>query len=349
LQALVDVATEVTHADKISVSLWDPRQRQLVITTAHGFHSESMSHPFVAGEDIAVEDVVGVDLIVVTDAPNDPRLDAPRMRALVEREGIRTAVAAPITVSGQPFGIFSVAFCTDHTPSSDEQRLVQALAQRAGLAIQNARLYEQAQHLAAADERQRLARELHDAVTQTLFSASLLAEVLPILWARDPDQGRRRLEELRGLTRGALAEMRTLLLELRPAALIETPFVQLVNQLAESFSSRTTVRIDVRAEPDERRLPEEVQIGLYRIAQEALNNIVKHSGANRAELRFRWSASGAELAIRDDGRGFDASATPAGHFGLSIMRERAGAIGAHLRVVSRIGAGTRVTVRWPGS
>ena len=150
------------------------------------------------------------------------------------------------------------------------------------------------------------------------------------------------------MTRGALAEMRTLLLELRPAALVETPFGQLLNQLAESISSRTTVRIEVRAEADGQPLPAEVQIALYRIAQEALNNIVKHSAANLAEVHFRRHAASVDLEIRDDGRGFDTSSTLPGHLGLSIMRERAGAIEARLRVVSRVGSGTRIAVHWRG-
>jgi len=268
---------------------------------------------------------------------------------IVKREGIQSAMAAPIIVSGQAFGVFGVAFCTQHSPTLDEQRVVQALAQRAGLAIHNARLFEQAQQVATAEERQRLARELHDAVTQTLFSASLIAEVVPRLWERNPQEARQRLEELRRLTRGALAEMRTLLLELRPAALVETPFPQLLRQLAEATSSRTSLRIEVRADSDERRLPAEVQIGLYRIAQEALNNTVKHAAASRAELQFRRRGGRANLQIEDDGRGFDETRTPPGHLGLSIMRERARAIGAQLRVESHEGSGTRIHVRWRGA
>jgi len=347
LRSLVDVATDVMNADKISVTIWDPQHQHLVTAAAHGFSPESTSTPLLPGEDIDVDKVMGVDLIVITDAANDPRLATPRLRELIKREGIRTSVAAPIMVSGQPFGIFSVAFCSEHVPSSDEQRLAQALAQRAGLALQNARLFEQAQQVATAEERQRLARELHDAVTQTLFSASLIAEVLPRLWARNAEQGLQRLEELRLLTRGALAEMRTLLLELRPAALVETPFGLLLKQLGESISSRTTVRIEVHSDADVRPLPPEVQIGLYRIAQEALNNIVKHSAATRAELSFRRRGARVALEIRDDGRGFDVSSTPPGHLGLSIMRERARAINARLRVQSRIGSGTGIGVRWP--
>jgi signal transduction histidine kinase len=230
----------------------------------------------------------------------------------------------------------------------DERRLVHAIAQRAGVAIHNARLFEQAQQVATAEERQRLARELHDAVTQTLFSASLIAEVLPRIAERSPEEGRRRLEELRQLTRGALAEMRTLLLELRPAALIDTPFSQLLHQLAEASSSRGSLQINVDAEGDG-PLPPDLQIGLYRIAQEALNNINKHANASRVDVRFRRRSREVDLRITDDGRGFDTSSTLPGHFGLSIMRERARALGARLRLESSPGSGTRVDVHWRGA
>src|SRR5437870_13192477 len=116
----------------------------------------------------------------------------------------------------------------------------------------------------------------------TLCSASLIAEVVPRLWERDPDQARLRVEELRRLTRGALAEMRTLLLELRPAALVETPFARLLSQLAEAMSSRTNLRIDVRAQDEDARLPPEVQTALYRIAQAAPNNTSHHAAAHPA-------------------------------------------------------------------
>jgi two-component system nitrate/nitrite sensor histidine kinase NarX len=242
--------------------------------------------------------------------------------------------------------LFGVAFCSPHAPTAEEQRLVHALAQRAALAIQNARLFEQAEQVATAEERQRLARELHDAVTQTLFSASLIAEVVPRLYERNPDQGRQRLEELRRLTRGALAEMRTLLLELRPTALIESPFGHLLRQLAEAMASRANLRIEVRAGDADEPLPPDVQLGLYRIAQEALNNTAKHAGAQHAEIHLRRTPKVIDLHLIDDGRGFDPSVSPPGHFGLGIMQERARGIGAHVRIHSREGAGTQVHVRW---
>jgi PAS domain S-box-containing protein len=206
-------------------------------------------------------------------------------------------------------------------------------------------LAKQERESVAASERNRLARDLHDAVSQTLFSASIIAEVLPRLWEKDPDAGRKRLEEVRELTRGALAEMRTLLFELRPAALADTDLGDLLRQLAESVTGRARVSVSIQIE-GQCSLLAETKIGLYRIAQEALNNIAKHSAASSATVILRCQPGKAELCIRDNGKGFDLSNVPTESLGLGIMRERAKAIGASLDLKSKINEGTEVTAVW---
>ncbi len=198
---------------------------------------------------------------------------------------------------------------------------------------------------AAADERNRLARDLHDAVTQTLFSASLISEVLPVLWERNENEGRKRLEEVRQLTRGALAEMRTLLLELRPSAIVEAEMGQLLRQLVESVAGRA--RIPVTVEVDGQcPIPNEVKVALYRISQEALNNISKHSGASVARVRLLCENGQVMLTVADDGRGFETAGVRPESLGLGIMRERAADIGASLTIESGRGQGTEVKVVW---
>jgi signal transduction histidine kinase len=198
---------------------------------------------------------------------------------------------------------------------------------------------------AVTAERSRLARELHDAVTQTLFSASLIAEVLPRLWAKYPERGQEQLEEVRLLNRGALAEMRSLLLELRPEALAQAKMDDLLRQLGRAMTGRTGVPVSVSVDV-QCPLPAEVQIALYRIAQEALNNAAKHAEAGQVDAHFWCQAGRATLAIRDDGQGFDVDNIPPGHLGLGIMRERAASIGARLEIESEPGLGTQVTVVW---
>ena len=225
------------------------------------------------------------------------------------------------------------------------RQLEQRIAERtAELNAANQRLAEKAAQDAVTAERTRLARDLHDAVTQTLFSTTLIADVLPDLWAMNPEEGRRRLAELRQMTRGALAEMRTLLVELRPNALVEVPLSALLRQLTEAMVSRARIDIQLSAE-GERKLPPDVQVGLYRLAQEALNNVVKHAKATQAVVTLRLDEA-VRLTVADNGAGFDPGTVTADHLGLRIMRERAEAIGAQFSIYSEPGEGTQVSVLW---
>jgi signal transduction histidine kinase len=198
---------------------------------------------------------------------------------------------------------------------------------------------------AAAEERNRLARDLHDAVSQTLFSASLIADILPRLWDRNQTEARNRLEEVRQLTRGALAEMRTLLLELRPSSLIEAEIGHLLSQLGESVTSRSRIPVTIIVEGD-CQIPVEVKVALYRISQEALNNVAKHSRAKKASLTLICQANEVTLSIQDNGRGFDVQKDSIKSLGLGIIRERAKEINAALSIHSQRDGGTEVAVSW---
>jgi PAS domain S-box-containing protein len=206
-------------------------------------------------------------------------------------------------------------------------------------------LAHQIKERTAMEERNRLARDLHDAVSQTLFSASIIADVLPKLWERNPEEGRKRLEEIRQLTRGALAEMRTLLLELRPVALKDAELADLLKQLGESINGRARipVKIDIRGKCE---LEPDVKTALYRIAQEALNNVAKHSGASQAEVEMDCQDNTVSMSISDNGKGFARENVRAQSLGLGIMNERAKEINAELNVDSREGQGTSITVKW---
>jgi signal transduction histidine kinase len=208
----------------------------------------------------------------------------------------------------------------------------------------NELLQQKAAQDAVVSERTRLARELHDAVTQTLFSATLIADVLPELWEMNLAEGRRRLAELHQLTRGALAEMRALLVELRPNALIEVPLPTLLRQLTEAITGRARINVQLNVD-GQCKLPADVQVALYRITQEALNNIIKHSHATQAMVTLRLGET-VRLTVADNGSGFDRSTVTADHLGLKIMRERAEAIGAKFSVYSEPGEGAQISVIW---
>jgi two-component system, NarL family, sensor kinase len=199
------------------------------------------------------------------------------------------------------------------------------------------------------EEHQRLAHNLHDAVNQTLFSASLIAEVLPRVWEKDQAEGRQSLADLSRLTRGALAEMRSLLAELRPSAITGTDLGDLLSLLGNALSSRANIPVAVTS-AQKITLPPEIQVAFYRICQETLDNVAKHAKASQVEIDLKQNGTAIELSIRDDGRGFDSFGKTAtashGHYGLSTMREQAEAVGARLSVTSQPGHGTELSLVW---
>lgn len=206
-------------------------------------------------------------------------------------------------------------------------------------------MQKEAKEAAVAEERDRIARELHDSVTQSLYSASLIAEAVPKFWQQQPEEAGEDLEELRVLTQGAQAEMRTLLLELRPGELVDRKLSELLRQLTDAMSARTELPISLTVS-NEYQVPPEVQIALYRITQEALNNISKHARADRAWVILRCDQEHVTLQIGDNGRGFDRDSWQVQQIGLQIMQERAEAINGHLTIESQPGQGTEVTVIW---
>jgi signal transduction histidine kinase len=251
----------------------------------------------------------------------------------------------PLQIRGRTLGVLAIIGPQGSRFTTGQLALFQSIADQLGVAIENARLFEKAEEAAIAAERNRLARDLHDAVTQTLFSASLIADVLPKIWEKKPVEGHKRLEELRQLTRGALSEMRTLLLELRPAALMDTDLGDLIGHQVNAFSART--RLSVSYERNcEGNSPPEVKEMFYRITQEAFNNIAKHADASQVSVKLDSHAEQVELVIQDDGNGFDLEEGMTEGLGLGIMQERARNVGAQLEIYSQIHAGTRLRIFW---
>jgi len=252
----------------------------------------------------------------------------------------------PVAVKNRVIGSVGVAHVERDYFTAHHADLALTVANQAAITLVNAELYEHAQALAALQERQRLAQNLHDAVNQSLFSAGLIAEVLPRLWDRDQDEARKSLDDLRRLTRAAQAEMRALLAELRPSAITDTDLGDLLHLLGNALSGRINIPVAVTVEK-EVILPAEVQVAFYRVCQEALNNIAKHAKASRVDIDLKHEGTTTEMRIRDDGRGFDSEQKfSSGHYGLSMMRERAEAAGALLSVTSQPGHGTELTIRW---
>jgi nitrate/nitrite-specific signal transduction histidine kinase len=268
-----------------------------------------------------------------------------QLKKQLSQFGFQLLVYIPLSTKGREVGFFILGKHGLDKLSPEEVSLLSSIGKQVAVATENARLYEQAERAAITAERSRLARELHDAVTQTLFSASLIADVIPRIWKRNPEEGLQNLEELRQLTRGALAEMRTLLLEMRPESLERSDIKSLLTQLAEAFIGRVRVPVSLDIQGD-CELTLEVKLVFYRVAQEALNNIAKHSGARQVELRLECQPGQLYMCIRDDGLGFEPGTLTPGHMGIAIMRERASAIGASLKIEGQPGKGTTIELDW---
>ncbi|MGH2447698.1 MAG: PAS domain S-box protein [Chloroflexota bacterium] len=262
---------------------------------------------------------------------------------------IRSWMAVPLVIQGKTFGLLGVSNDRPNFYSEQQAHLASALVGQVAVAMENAKLYRQAQEAAALEERARLARELHDSVTQTLFSMTMHAEAAQLaLDAQAGDKLSRNLGQLTELANGALAEMRALIFELRPGALQEEGLVAALRKHSAAVSARERLRIEVHGPDDRLVVDPSTEEHLYFCAQEALHNVVKHAHARGVVVRLADGDGGMlTLEIEDDGVGFDPSQVPAGHLGVRSIGDRVDQIGGSLEILSFPGAGTTIRIRSP--
>jgi signal transduction histidine kinase len=343
LQSLVNTAVELLHADKGSLLVWDDRREKLHARATFGFEPETVeTMSFSLGQGLAGKVAQSGEPAIVEDAQLDERVTP----SIIQAEKIRGLIQIPIRVAGQGYGIFSADYLKPHHFTEAEVRLLTAFAQRAGLAIENARLYEREEQIAVMQERNRLARDLHDSVSQSLYGVSLYAEVAAQqLKAGEIQKTGQNLQELKGMALNALAEMRLLIYELRPSAFEEEGLVAAIQNRLDSVEGRLGLQTSLLVR-GEITLPEQVEEGFYRISQEALNNIIKHARAKSVTITLAQDNEMTRLEVADDGVGFDpVQACEAGCIGLHGMQERAREMGAELEIVSKPGSGSKVIVR----
>ena len=258
---------------------------------------------------------------------------------------VRTWMGIPLIVGGRTIGALSIEHDQPHAYTSSQAAMALAIANQAAIAIENARLYRQAKLLAVMEERQRLARELHDSVSQALYSIALGTHTaLALLERENPVRAAKPLEYVLSLADAALAEMRALIFELRPDALEKEGLVTALSRHAEVILARHHLAVETML-CEEPSAPLDVKEALYRIAVESMNNAVKHAQATRISLRLQTQDGIITLEVHDDGVGFDPQGGYPGHLGLRSMRERAAQIGAALEIESAPGLGTQVKVR----
>jgi signal transduction histidine kinase len=260
---------------------------------------------------------------------------------------MHSLLGAPIGAKGRSIGRLYLA---NKQPAGDftedDERLVEMFALHAGIAIENARLHEQVQRLAIVEERERIGRDLHDGIIQSIYAVGLSLEDVPDLMGDEPDEARARVERAIDSLDQSIRDIRNFIFGLRPELLEQAGLVGGLAALADEF--RVNSMVDVELTADEARetdLPSELTGQLLSIAREALSNIARHSKATRGSVHVETADGAVKLVISDNGVGFDPAAPRgAGHQGLVNMRDRASSVGGRLEVQSVPGAGTSIIV-----
>ncbi|MGD9932114.1 MAG: GAF domain-containing sensor histidine kinase [Dehalococcoidia bacterium] len=341
IKAMNDLAFELLGADGSVLYTWDTDSGRGDVAATRGFSPE-IEALIVSRFRESPGAPPSSPAVVAFEDTSDPSLDS----VVVEATGVRSLVELPIVSGERCFGVFSVGFLRQRRFGDSERTLFSTFATRAGLAMENARLFDEAQKAASLEERQKLARELHDSVSQALYGIALGARTARMWLDRDAARAREPLDYSLGLAEVGLAEMRALIFELRPESLEAEGIVAALNRQAAAIGARYEIQVvaDLATEPE---LTPRAREALYRIAQESMHNVVKHAGAGRIDLRLAMGSGEVILEVADDGQGFDPHGDFPGHLGLRSMSERASAIGATYEITSQPGTGTRVRVRLP--
>lgn len=265
--------------------------------------------------------------------------------------GAPGALVLPLVAAGELMGVLGVTRQAPPRYTPEEVSVAHALASRVAVTLGHVALFRRARAVAAAETRQALARDLHDSVSQTLFSVTLQVRAaqaeLRTVGLGEDHPAARALAEVSELNQGALAEMRALIFELRPGALAEEGLVAAVSEHAAAVAAREGIDVDVTGPADRLPLSPEAEEQLYRLAQEALNNVVKHARTVAASVAVTSGPSEVIVVIHDDGIGFDPALGRPGHLGLASMRERVTRLGGRLDIASAPGRGTTITATVP--
>lgn len=343
LTRVVDLIRDAFRYYQVQVFLVDQETNQLILRASSGQTSLQHRQLDIGPGSLNGEAAVTNQALLVNDVSLDSRylLDA-------QLPATRSELVIPLAVGRQVIGTLDVHSAALNAFSSEDVLVIKTLSDQVAIAIENARLYDRSRTLAVLEERNRLARELHDSVTQLLYSQSLLT----VGWQRLVRAGRDvnfedYLTRMGEISQQALKEMRLLIYELRPPLLEQDGLLGALRQRLEAVERRAGVEAYLIAE-DLLDLPVPMEEELYRITQEALNNALKHAAATLVTLRVAAQEDGVTVEVMDNGRGFDPEiARRSGGIGLSSMQERARRIGGEVQVVSRAGGGTtvKVTVR----
>jgi PAS domain S-box-containing protein len=354
LNALATGIVESTAAVACSVVLIEEQTGMLHLAGAHGLpegYTAGMEAAWRAGAQSPTLRSFRSRRPLLVHAARRVLLDDPLYAPLhpfVREARWDVVYIVPLAARGDALGAINLYYLPGQEPGEDETVFLGAVADQTAVAVENARLFAAVEDKVTLEERQRLARELHDSVSQALYGIALGTRTARAWLNREGP--RERVEEwldyVLSLADAGLTEMRSLIFELRPESLETEGLIAALEKQAAALQARHEIPVHATLgrEPD---LPLEAKEALYRIAQEALHNTVKHAHASRAELKLECDARGIALEVSDDGAGFDPGEDFSGHLGLKSMRERAARLGGTLRVESAPGEGTSIRVRIP--
>ncbi|HUF00749.1 MAG TPA: two-component regulator propeller domain-containing protein [Anaerolineales bacterium] len=342
-QTLVDVAVEMLNADRSVVFAWDEKQARIVPRVSHGFSPETLKvMEFAKGEGI-------VGQVMATGKPEivrqvEPDSFRPDVRAAIVAEGIRSFVHLPIIVDHKVVGVFNVGFTRPNLIGDDTTRLFSALTHRASISIANMELFEQTKDLAVMEERNRLARDLHDSAKQKAFAALAQLGTARGLLNGHGNSATMHLNEAENLVTDVIQELTFLVQEIYPIALQEKGLVTTLREHIFEWENRNDIPVHLITH-NGHHLSLEVEQALYRITQEALANVARHSHARRVDLSLVYNGDSVQLLVADDGCGFDVSVKHG--MGLRSIRERVSSIRGTVQIQSAPGHGTRLLVQVP--
>jgi ligand-binding sensor domain-containing protein/signal transduction histidine kinase len=353
-QTLVDVAVDMLNADRSIVFSWDEKQTKVVPRVSHGYSPETLKILEFARGEGAVGEVLATGRSVIV---RQIEMDTfrPEVQEALIKEGIRSFVHLPIVVDHKVVGVFNVAFTHPNLIGDDTTRLFSALAHRASISIANMELFEQTKDLAVMEERNRLARDLHDSAKQKAFAAlAQLGTAKGVLNANGHENGNGNgnghsasihLSEAENLVSDVIQELTFLVQEIYPIALQEKGLTVALREYIYEWENRNDIAMQFNTR-NERRLPLEIEQAIYRVTQETLANVARHSHAHRVDVSLVYNDDSLQLSVSDDGCGFDTNPKSQG-MGLRSIRERIASIRGTVQIQSAPGQGTRILVQAP--
>lgn len=343
-QTLVDVSVSLLKADRSVVFVWSEEQHKILPRVSHGFRPQTLSAlRYEEGEGMVGQAMKTGEPVIVSDLKIKEL--RPDIQTVIRSEGIQSFAHFPIIVDGKVMALFNVGYTRPNALNEDNIRLFTALVQRASLSIANMELFEQTKDLAVMEERNRLARDLHDSAKQKAFAALAQLGTANGLWNVKADGIQSHLKEAETLVYEVIQELTFLIQEIYPIALQEKGLPTTLREYVFEWENRNDAEVNLTIR-DERVLPLDTEQAIYRVIQEALANISRHSRSKRVDVSLVYNLDSLQVNISDDGCGFDMNQKAKG-LGFRSMRDRINSVRGNIQIQSAPGQGTRLIVQLP--